>query len=188
VQVFEQAGALAEAGAGVQISPNASRPLQRVGLGPALARWGVKPHAWHQRRWDSGQTLLHTPLARAMEAAFGFPHCQMHRADLLDALAAALPTERLHLGHRLIAVDDGGSFVEASFDRARCAPHSSNPPAPGPGCCNWVSCPGPNPLPAKCGCASADRESTALMPMAAATSARRRCHTPPWCRTTTAPA
>ena len=43
--------------------------------------------AWHQRRWDDGRTLLRSPLAEPLEAEFGFPHYQMHRADLLDALA-----------------------------------------------------------------------------------------------------
>jgi salicylate hydroxylase len=40
--VYEQAGALTEVGAGVQISPNASRILHRLGLADALARTGVK--------------------------------------------------------------------------------------------------------------------------------------------------
>jgi salicylate hydroxylase len=74
VHVYEQARALSEVGAGIQVSPNASRVLHRLGLAEALAKMGVKPLAWHQRRWDDGRTLLRTPLAEAMEAAFGFPH------------------------------------------------------------------------------------------------------------------
>jgi salicylate hydroxylase len=54
VQVYEQASVLGEVGAGVQISPNASRILHRLGLADALARMGVKPIAWHQRRWQDG--------------------------------------------------------------------------------------------------------------------------------------
>ena len=65
----------------------------------------MKPLAWHQRRWDDGRTLLRTPLAEPVEAAFGSPHYQMHRADLLAALAGAVPAERLHLGHRLIGLE-----------------------------------------------------------------------------------
>src|SRR3954470_22997550 len=88
VQVYEQAAALGEIGAGVQISPNASRVLHGLGLAEELASTGVRPAAWHQRRWDDGRTLLYTPLGEALEAAFGFPHYQMHRADLLTALTA----------------------------------------------------------------------------------------------------
>jgi salicylate hydroxylase len=74
VQVYERASALGEVGAGVQISPNAARVLHRLGLADDLARTGVKPLAWHQRRWQDGRTLLRTPLAEPLEATFGFPH------------------------------------------------------------------------------------------------------------------
>jgi salicylate hydroxylase len=115
VQVYEQAAELREIGAGVQVSPNASRLLHRLGLADALAATGVKPLAWHQRRWDDGRTLLRAPLAEELEATYGFPHYQMHRADLLAALAEAVPAERVHLGHRLTGLDDLGDRVRARF-------------------------------------------------------------------------
>jgi salicylate hydroxylase len=115
VDVYERAGQLTEVGAGVQISPNASRVLHGLGLADELARTGVKPLAWHQRRWDDGRTLLRSPLAEPLEATFGYPHYQMHRADLLAALASAIPAERVHLGHRLIDVIDHGDRVEGRF-------------------------------------------------------------------------
>lgn len=116
VHVYEQARGLSEVGAGIQVSPNASRVLHRLGLAEALAKMGVKPLAWHQRRWDDGRTLLRTPLAEAIEAAFGFPHYQMHRADVLDTLARAFPVERLHVGHRLTRLADQEDHVEAEFE------------------------------------------------------------------------
>jgi salicylate hydroxylase len=120
VHVYEQAPALGEAGAGVQISPNASRILHRLGLAEDLARTGVRPLAWQQRRWDDARTLLRTPLRGTIETAFGFPHYQVHRADLLAALAGALPAERVHVGHRLTRVAERGDRVEARFaDGAR---------------------------------------------------------------------
>jgi salicylate hydroxylase len=115
VHVYEQAAGLHEVGAGVQVSPNASRVLHGLGLAEELARTGVRPLAWHQRRWDDGRTLLRTPLAEPLEARFGFPHYQMHRADLLSALGRAFPAERLHLGHRLVGLVDDGARVEARF-------------------------------------------------------------------------
>ena len=42
VSVYEQAPALGEVGAGVYITPNCVRQLQRVGLGPAVEKWGAK--------------------------------------------------------------------------------------------------------------------------------------------------
>lgn len=116
VHVYEQAKVLSEVGAGIQISPNASRILHGLGLAGALAKMGVKPLAWHQRRWDDGRTLLRTPLAEAMEAAFGTPYYQMHRADVLDTLASALPADRLHVGHRLTAMVDHRERIDAEFE------------------------------------------------------------------------
>jgi salicylate hydroxylase len=121
VHLYEQARALGAVGAGVQISPNASRILHGLGLADELAATGVRPLAWHQRRWDDGRTLLRTPLAESVEAVFGFPHYQIHRADLLAALARALPPERIHLGHRLIGLTDHGDRVEARFANRVCA-------------------------------------------------------------------
>ena len=117
--VYEQAGALTEVGAGVQISPNASRILHRLGLADALARTGVKACALLQRRWQDGRTLVRAPAAEVMEAAFGAPHYQIHRADLLDALAQAFPATNLHLGHRFTTLVEYGSHVEAEFENGR---------------------------------------------------------------------
>jgi salicylate hydroxylase len=116
VHVFEQARELREVGAGIQISPNASRVLHGLGLANALANMGVKPLAWHQRRWQDGRTLLRTPLAEAMETTFGSPHYQMHRADVLRSLVAALPSDRVHIGHRLTGLVDHGDRIEAQFE------------------------------------------------------------------------
>jgi len=114
-QVYEQAPELREVGAGIVMSPNATRILDRLGLGPALAESSVRPLAWHERRWDDGRTLLRVPLAEAAVAAFGFPYYQCHRADVHTLLARALP-RRLHLGHRLVGIEERGDRVEARFD------------------------------------------------------------------------
>ena len=116
VHVYEQARVLREVGAGVQISPNASRVLHRLGLADELAKLGVRPLAFHQRRWDDGRTLLRTPLGDEVEAHFGYPHYQSHRADVLAMLTAAVPAGRLHLGHRLTGFTDRGDRVEARFE------------------------------------------------------------------------
>lgn len=116
VHIYEQSKALGEIGAGIQISPNATRILHGLGLADALAGSGVKPLAWHHRRWQDGRTLLHTPIASAMEAAFGFPYYQIHRADLLSALVAAFPRDRLLTGYRLLNLVERGDRIEALFD------------------------------------------------------------------------
>jgi len=116
VQVYEQAGALSEIGAGIQISPNGSRILHRLGLAGALAHRGVRPVGVHQRRWDDGRTLQRAPLGETVERAFGAPYFHFHRADLLAAIASVLPGERVHVGHRLVDAHDHGDRVEARFE------------------------------------------------------------------------
>jgi salicylate hydroxylase len=100
VHVYERAEALGNVGAGIQISPNASRILHRLGLRPTLASASVKPVAMHQHRWNDDRTLLCTQLGEPLEATFGFPHYHMHRADLIAALAGAIPADRMVPGLR----------------------------------------------------------------------------------------
>jgi salicylate hydroxylase len=121
VDVYEQADALREVGAGIQISPNASRVLYRLGLGDELEEMGVRPLAWHQRRWDDGRTLTRSPLGDTVVEVFGFPYYQMHRADLQAALARALPPGRVHPGYRLVSLVDGEGGVEARFENGEVA-------------------------------------------------------------------
>lgn len=116
VQVYEQASRIGEIGAGIQISPNASRLLIRLGLKPALDAAGVRPQWVHQRRWDDGRTLQRAPVGAAVEQAFGAPYYHVHRGDLAELLGAAVPAERLHLGHRLAGLEQDGDRVRARFD------------------------------------------------------------------------
>ena len=116
VRVYEQAAALGEVGAGINIGPNASRILHRLGLEAVLERIGVKPAAFEQRRWDDGRILLRSPLGKLVETTFGAPHYTFHRADLHRALAGAVPRDRVHLAHRFMRQVDHGDRVEAHFE------------------------------------------------------------------------
>ena len=60
VSVYEQAEALGEVGAGVFLTPNSVRHLQRVGLGPAVERWGARVGSGSQYFRHDG-----TPIARS---------------------------------------------------------------------------------------------------------------------------
>jgi 2-polyprenyl-6-methoxyphenol hydroxylase-like FAD-dependent oxidoreductase len=116
VHVYEQAPRIGEIGAGIQISPNASRLLIRLGLKPAMDRVGVLPQAVHQRRWDDGRTLQRAPVGRVVEETFGAPYYHFHRGDLAELLGAAVPLERVHLGHKLAGLEEKGDRVVARFD------------------------------------------------------------------------
>ncbi|HXX04371.1 MAG TPA: FAD-dependent monooxygenase [Xanthobacteraceae bacterium] len=116
VQVYERSQTLAEAGAGINIGPNASRILHRLGIGKALGKAGVRPLTFDQRRWDDGRMLVRAPLGEAVEAAFGAPYYTLHRGDLQHALTGAVPADRIHLGRRFTHLIDRGQHIEAHFD------------------------------------------------------------------------
>src|SRR5882672_6527973 len=121
VHVYEQSPRIGEIGAGIQISPNASRLLIRLGLKPAMDRVGVRPAAVNQRRWDDGRTLQRAPLGPEVETAFGAPYYHFHRGDLAELLAAALPVKRAHAGHRLAALEEKHGRAVARFENGAAA-------------------------------------------------------------------
>jgi salicylate hydroxylase len=115
VHVYEQSPQLLEVGAGLVISPNASRLLIRLGLGEEMKRIGVNPTSFHQRRWQDGRTLARSRLRETTEKAFGSPAYVFHRGELNAVLTEAMPKERVHVAHRCIAFTDHGDHVEARF-------------------------------------------------------------------------
>ena len=115
VRVFEQARWLSEVGAGINIGPNASRLLIRLGLGDECAKVAFRSEFFHQRRWQDGKTLTRTPLGDAIEAEFGAPHYIFHRGELHAILAKAVPPERVFLAHRCTGVEQTGERVRVSF-------------------------------------------------------------------------
>jgi salicylate hydroxylase len=112
---------LREVGAGIQISPNASRILHRLGLEEPMRRAGVRPQAIVIRRWDDGRELARQPLADACERNFGAPYYNFHRADLLDILSAAIPDGVLHLDHRCVGLTQHPDRVEVQFQNGATA-------------------------------------------------------------------
>jgi salicylate hydroxylase len=88
VRVYEQAPALGEIGAGIQISANASRVLHGLGLEDALGRTAVTPTAQHFRLYSSGDLVQEIPLGEAHERSHGAKYYHLHRADLHAVLAA----------------------------------------------------------------------------------------------------
>ena len=116
VDVYEQAPELTQIGGGINMGPNAVRILRRLGLAAGLDREGVRPLFTHQRRWQDGRTLQRARLNPLCEELYGAPHITIHRADLLDVIASGFPAERIHLGHRLVGVEDKGDRIEARFE------------------------------------------------------------------------
>jgi salicylate hydroxylase len=89
VTVFEQAQKLEETGAGLQLSPNASRVLIALGLRARLESTAVRPHAIRVMAGGSGRQIARIPLGEDVERRYGAPYWVIHRGDLQSALADA---------------------------------------------------------------------------------------------------
>ena len=96
VHVYEQTSRLSEVGAGINIGPNASRILHRLGIVEELKR-ALSPRASISGAGMTGGVLLRSPLGEEVEAAFGAPYYTLHRGDLHHALVDLIPADRLHL-------------------------------------------------------------------------------------------
>ena len=88
VQVLEQAKKLREVGAGLQLSPNATRVLRDLGVLEAVEKVAVAPRALEVRAGRTGTTLARADYAPAA-ARYGAPFLVVHRADLQNVLAEA---------------------------------------------------------------------------------------------------
>lgn len=87
VTVLEQADAIREVGAGLQISPNAAAVLRALGLGAALDAAQGRAQAVRLCDGLSGETVLNMDLLR-LRPAQGYHF--LHRADLIAMLEAAV--------------------------------------------------------------------------------------------------
>ncbi len=90
VEVFEQASALGEVGAGIQLSPNCVRVLHDLGLESALRDVAFLPDGTEMRDWKSGAVLSSTELGDYAVREYGMPYYHVHRADLMSVLAEAV--------------------------------------------------------------------------------------------------
>jgi salicylate hydroxylase len=114
VTILEQAGTIGEVGAGIQLSPNATRVLFDLGLEPALAAVAFRPEATEMRHWRTGRCIATTPLGEVATRQFGYPYFHVHRGDLIAALESAVrsnPRIRLSTSTRVERIRDAGDRV-----------------------------------------------------------------------------
>ena len=89
VVVFEEAAELADIGAGIQLSPNATRVLLTLGLGERLKPHVVTPSEVRIQT-GAGENLARVPLGDFAAQRYGAPYWVIHRGDLQSALVDAV--------------------------------------------------------------------------------------------------
>jgi salicylate hydroxylase len=112
VSLYEQAPALGEVGAGVFLTPNSVRQLQRVGLGHQVEKSGALVGSGsHYFRHDGAPIApVQVTDSSGWNATFG-----MHRADLVEMLAKALPAGVVRTGHRGMDFEQIGDVARVTF-------------------------------------------------------------------------
>jgi 2-polyprenyl-6-methoxyphenol hydroxylase-like FAD-dependent oxidoreductase len=105
VDVYEQARRFSRIGAGIQMMPNSMKVLRALGVERLVRSRSFEPYSHLNRVWDTGEVLRELPMP---ESLFGAPYLCMHRADLHDALASIVPADCVHMGRKLVGLDQAG--------------------------------------------------------------------------------
>lgn len=119
VQLFEQSQRLEAVGAGLQLSPNATRLLHELGVLDRLRCAAVQPEAVVLKDAATLRELARVPLGQAAERRWGAPYLVAHRADLQSALSgrvAEFPNITLAMGAHVSGVATGGHGVTATLE------------------------------------------------------------------------
>ena len=115
VSVYEAAPELKEIGAGVALHPNAMRVLRMIGVEDAVRRVAGRSEYAVTCDGRTGRTI--SKISRAQQAAtYGLAGATVHRADLLDVIAAALPANSVTLGKRCATVESHTDVAVARFE------------------------------------------------------------------------
>jgi 5-methylphenazine-1-carboxylate 1-monooxygenase len=116
VTVFEQVAEIRALGVGINLLPHAVGVLSSLGLANRLAATGVDAHelVFMNRH---GQQILVDP--RGVAAGYAYPQYSIHRGELqmilVDAVVAAIGTDRIRTSHRLVDFESDGRGVRARF-------------------------------------------------------------------------
>ncbi|CAD5109201.1 FAD-dependent monooxygenase [Zestomonas carbonaria] len=115
VVVYEQAKALMRVGADINLTPNAVRALDGLGVGAEIRGFAARPTHRISRMWDTGEETSRLEMADTAERKYGAPQLTIHRADLLSVLVGALPAEQVRFAARTESVRQRGDGVEILF-------------------------------------------------------------------------
>ena len=118
VTVHEQASALHEVGAGLVLTPNAMRALNFLGVGHAIIATSNPTSELEIRHYRTGEVLQRRPSGDFYQAKYGAGYFQVHRADLHDALSAAVLANDpncIYLDRAFTSLTQDGSGVVARF-------------------------------------------------------------------------
>ena len=115
VEVYEQATSYGRVGADINLTPNAVRALDDLGVVDTLKETAAQPTHRISRMWNTGEETSRLAMGDEAEKKYGAPQLTIHRADLLNALRLQLPAEAIFLGRRIEAIDTSGESPIVRF-------------------------------------------------------------------------
>ncbi len=115
IEIYEQAADYRRVGADINLTPNAVRVLDRLGVVPTLEKTAARPTHRISRMWDTGEETSRLEMAEEAVRRYGAPQLTIHRADLLSALRDQLPDAAIRLGHRIENIDTAGTKPRVGF-------------------------------------------------------------------------
>jgi 2-polyprenyl-6-methoxyphenol hydroxylase-like FAD-dependent oxidoreductase len=115
--VYESTRDIRPLGVGINLLPHAVRELSELGLADQLSELAIQTEALIYMN-KFGQEIWRE--ARGRFAGYDWPQFSIHRGEfqvlLYEECKRRLGPERVHLGHKLVGVEEHESFVYAAFD------------------------------------------------------------------------
>ena len=116
VEIFEQAATFKRIGAAINMTPNAVKVLDGLGIGKPVRETAHIPAYRISRMWDTGAETSRVELGNIAKEKYGTPMLLMHRADLLRALESAVPSQFVHMNKKLVRLKNEDNSVVLVFE------------------------------------------------------------------------
>ena len=113
VEIYEQSEVLSELGAGVQLSPNATRVLDYLELTDDLKPHIFEPRSFQFLNYKTEKIISKRELGLKIQDDFGFPNFDVHRADLQKVLLNKVEEEGIKINTNMKVIDVGNEENKA---------------------------------------------------------------------------
>ena len=113
VDIYEQSEVLSELGAGVQLSPNATRVLDYLELNDDLKPHIFEPRSFQFLNYKTEKIISKRELGLKIQDDFGFPNFDVHRADLQKVLLNKVEEEGIKIHTNMKVIDVGNEENKA---------------------------------------------------------------------------
>ena len=114
VKIYEQAEILSELGAGIQLSPNATKVLNYLGLFKDLEPYIFEPNSFQFLNFSTGKVISELKLGEAIKKDFNSPNYDIHRADLQRVLLNKIKVKNIDI-HSNMKVTNVGNNKNSAF-------------------------------------------------------------------------